>query len=160
MSGLGCCFLFLMIRRPPRSTRTDTLFPYTTLFRSNIEAGARVVEIVVPAIIRRPAITPIAIAVIGIVIARAVVAHRQAAAIAVAIIVIIAAGADAEGGGDGQKGGTDAGQEHGDSPGGTQERPETPPIIDRKSTRLNSSHKCAHRMPYFPCTKQTINMTC
>src|SRR3546814_6139100 len=25
-----------MIRRPPRSTRTDTLFPYTTLFRSNI----------------------------------------------------------------------------------------------------------------------------
>src|SRR3546814_4445354 len=30
------CLLFfcLMIRRPPRSTRTDTLFPYTTLFRS------------------------------------------------------------------------------------------------------------------------------
>src|SRR3546814_13747975 len=31
-------FFFLMIRRPPRSTRTDTLFPYTTLFRS---AGIR-----------------------------------------------------------------------------------------------------------------------
>src|SRR3546814_9233626 len=29
------CF-FLMIRRPPRTTRTDTLFPYTTLFRSII----------------------------------------------------------------------------------------------------------------------------
>src|SRR3546814_10603996 len=28
---------FLMIRRPPRSTRTDTLFPYTTLFRSRRE---------------------------------------------------------------------------------------------------------------------------
>src|SRR3546814_3758271 len=28
---------FLMIRRPPRSTRTDTLFPYTTLFRSTEE---------------------------------------------------------------------------------------------------------------------------
>src|SRR3546814_553041 len=28
-------FCFLMIRRPPRSTRTDTLFPYTTLFRSH-----------------------------------------------------------------------------------------------------------------------------
>src|SRR3546814_18199572 len=28
--------LFLMIRRPPRSTRTDTLFPYTTLFRSAV----------------------------------------------------------------------------------------------------------------------------
>src|SRR3546814_11947933 len=29
-----------MIRRPPRSTRTDTLFPYTTLFRSTFERGA------------------------------------------------------------------------------------------------------------------------
>src|SRR3546814_6200829 len=28
-----------MIRRPPRSTRTDTLFPYTTLFRSGLEAS-------------------------------------------------------------------------------------------------------------------------
>src|SRR3546814_16440399 len=39
MNTLAVCrrlvlFLFLMIRRPPRSTRTDTLFPYTTLFRS------------------------------------------------------------------------------------------------------------------------------
>src|SRR3546814_11352211 len=35
-SSLHSClfFFFLMIRRPPRSTRTDTLFPYTTLFRS------------------------------------------------------------------------------------------------------------------------------
>src|SRR3546814_5441023 len=33
---------FLMIRRPPRSTRTDTLFPYTTLFRSHIWAAERV----------------------------------------------------------------------------------------------------------------------
>src|SRR3546814_20816985 len=32
------CF-FLMIRRPPRSTRTDTLFPYTTLFRSRTAGG-------------------------------------------------------------------------------------------------------------------------
>src|SRR3546814_9310254 len=32
-------FVVLMIRRPPRSTRTDTLFPYTTLFRS--QAGLR-----------------------------------------------------------------------------------------------------------------------
>src|SRR3546814_8406284 len=31
------CFVFLIIRRPPRSTRTDTLFPYTTLFRSEAE---------------------------------------------------------------------------------------------------------------------------
>src|SRR3546814_9730984 len=33
-------FLFLMIRRPPRSTRTDTLFPYTTLFRSVVAQSA------------------------------------------------------------------------------------------------------------------------
>src|SRR3546814_16936783 len=32
-------FFFLMIRRPPRSTRTDTLFPYTTLFRSDQTAA-------------------------------------------------------------------------------------------------------------------------
>src|SRR3546814_5922748 len=30
-----------MLRRPPRSTRTDTLFPYTTLFRSLIEGAVR-----------------------------------------------------------------------------------------------------------------------
>src|SRR3546814_5611348 len=34
-------FFFLMIRRPPRSTRTDTLFPYTTLFRSWFGSSAR-----------------------------------------------------------------------------------------------------------------------
>src|SRR3546814_15930851 len=34
---------FLMIRRPPRSTRTDTLFPYTTLFRS--DGGTRTASI-------------------------------------------------------------------------------------------------------------------
>src|SRR3546814_19508479 len=35
-----------MIRRPPRSTRTDTLFPYTTLFRSRVmaETGAAAVK--------------------------------------------------------------------------------------------------------------------
>src|SRR3546814_3434340 len=34
-----------MIRRPPRSTRTDTLFPYTTLFRSGIRAGYGAINI-------------------------------------------------------------------------------------------------------------------
>src|SRR3546814_15470849 len=34
-------FVFLMIRRPPRSTRTDTLFPYTTLFRRRAREGDR-----------------------------------------------------------------------------------------------------------------------
>src|SRR3546814_10952016 len=41
-------FFFLMIRRPPRSTRTDTLFPYTTLFRSRIQT-LREVYVVDPA---------------------------------------------------------------------------------------------------------------
>src|SRR3546814_17065912 len=31
------CLCFLRIRRPPRSTRTDTLLPYTTLFRSKVD---------------------------------------------------------------------------------------------------------------------------
>src|SRR3546814_13492583 len=39
------CFFFLMIRRPPRSTRTDTLFPYTTLFRSQVGIEVVAVEI-------------------------------------------------------------------------------------------------------------------
>src|SRR3546814_13542204 len=33
--------LFLMLRRPPRSTRTDTLFPYATLFRSAVRGSLR-----------------------------------------------------------------------------------------------------------------------
>src|SRR3546814_16868978 len=37
-------FFFLRIRRPPRSTRTDTLFPYTTLFRSRFSPEARALE--------------------------------------------------------------------------------------------------------------------
>src|SRR5881296_4503588 len=36
---LSSCFFFLMIRRPPRSTRCCTLFPYTTLFRSLVQVG-------------------------------------------------------------------------------------------------------------------------
>src|SRR3546814_2648513 len=46
-----CCvcviIFFLMIRRPPRSTRTDTLFPYTTLFRSLPAPLARALGVVV-----------------------------------------------------------------------------------------------------------------
>src|SRR3546814_19030997 len=50
-----CCLaqcsilFFLMIRRPPRSTRTDTLFPYTTLFRSSATAGSTSRDIITPA---------------------------------------------------------------------------------------------------------------
>src|SRR3546814_14905277 len=47
LSSLTVCLVvlislcFLMLRRPPRSTRTDTLFPYTTLFRSTYGDGTR-----------------------------------------------------------------------------------------------------------------------
>src|SRR3546814_10576913 len=36
---MSVMLFFLMIRRPPRSTRTDTLFPYTTLFRSKSDGN-------------------------------------------------------------------------------------------------------------------------
>src|SRR3546814_10681785 len=39
-------FFFLMIRRPPRSTRTDTLLPYTTLFRSAVAGADAVINLV------------------------------------------------------------------------------------------------------------------
>src|SRR3546814_11517089 len=39
---------FLMIRRPPRSTRTDTLFPYTTLFRSRREGAKALLQCLLP----------------------------------------------------------------------------------------------------------------
>src|SRR3546814_20393984 len=38
MSSFALVF-YLMITRPPRATRTDTLFPYTTLFRSSYDSG-------------------------------------------------------------------------------------------------------------------------
>src|SRR3546814_14079462 len=40
LSAATLFIFFLMIRRPPRSTRTDTLFPYTTLFRSSTRMSA------------------------------------------------------------------------------------------------------------------------
>src|SRR3546814_9870725 len=43
-------FFFLMIRRPPRSTRTDTLFPYTTLFRSRVPRSVNTMNAIAPAI--------------------------------------------------------------------------------------------------------------
>src|SRR3546814_16826980 len=49
MVSCACsCYIvlfFLMLRRPPRSTRTDTLFPYTTLFRSILDALAIIADL-------------------------------------------------------------------------------------------------------------------
>src|SRR3546814_16298227 len=47
------CFCFLMIRRPPISTRTDTLFPYTTLFRARLHDAPAGAAAVAPARPRR-----------------------------------------------------------------------------------------------------------
>src|SRR3546814_5213843 len=75
-------FFFLMIRRPPRSTRTDTLFPYTTLFRSRLAAAEGRAD--------RDA---------GAVADRALVAHGQRR------LAVLAADADADAVGAGQAGG-------------------------------------------------------
>src|SRR3546814_7149305 len=45
---VGFGLFFLMIRRPPRSTRTDTLFPYTTLFRSQQFAERHAAVVAMP----------------------------------------------------------------------------------------------------------------
>src|SRR3546814_16668501 len=54
-----------MIRRPPRSTRTDTLFPYTTLFRSVILSG--ILSSMLPVALPRPLVQITLGAVIGLV---------------------------------------------------------------------------------------------
>src|SRR3546814_14087205 len=51
---------FLMIRRPPRSTRTDTLFPYTTLFRSKRRHSFRTAMAPLPPMPPAPPLPPAA----------------------------------------------------------------------------------------------------
>src|SRR3546814_3032891 len=117
-----------MIRRPPRSTRTDTLFPYTTLFRSIVgdviigkEGGAdaldgahRVEERVRVEIMLRRTVgfEEVAVAAEGLVEVDLLAVGKHRAA--------------------------------------TDRR-----SADRKSTRLNSSHSCASRMPSSACKKKT-----
>src|SRR3546814_15660587 len=104
-----------MIRRPPRSTRTDTLFPYTTLFRSaalGVDLTATSVE-VEPAHDVEPADAAQGVAAVAAAIS-VDLAHRVEAASGLAVLVGL--------GVDGLTGGAVAG------------------VRDRKSTRLNSSH--------------------
>src|SRR3546814_13176040 len=70
MRGLVYCVFFLMIRRPPRSTRTDTLFPYTTLFRSVFRPMNASIEPQRQAIDRRGAFAGIAVRSAGALLAR------------------------------------------------------------------------------------------
>src|SRR3546814_14010860 len=90
----------LMTRRPPRSTRTDTLFPYTTLLRS---AGIRVARL--GAVEARREVLVVGVLVLLCRLGTVVTAERRARVGLVS------------------------------------------PVADRKSTRLNSSHYCASRMP-------------
>src|SRR3546814_9720458 len=113
-----------MIRRPPRSTRTDTLFPYTTLFRSL--AGASELDDAADVL----AFAHVAVAVVDLV--ERVAVGDQLVELQGALAV--------------------HGEEVRDL-GPRVGRPEDRALDllvhhgDRKSTRLNSSHYCASRMP-------------
>src|SRR3546814_5569738 len=102
-----------MIRRPPRSTRIDTLFPYTTLFRSDrgrlLAIGQSHLDDVIIERARDPRLQPIA----------------DGAADVKARVGTVGIVAEGE----------------------RMIRPGQHQIVDRKSTRLNSSHYCASRMP-------------
>src|SRR3546814_4676038 len=116
-----------MIRRPPRATRTDTLFPYTTLFRSTAAANS------ISAQRSKRRKRGIGREFLWCVIAGVEGAEYRGAA-------------DSTGCGTGARiGAQECGRGHGPViewlPMGEKS------VIDRKRTRLNSSHSCAHRMP-------------
>src|SRR3546814_10416570 len=118
-----------MIRRPPRSTRTDTLFPYTTLFRSL--AGEALQQVVVVDI---PYTGPVLPRALG----QAIVGREglvQGADVGGALHVVVAA--------------EDVGAAAGHADHAHR-------VADRKSTRLNSSLSCAPRMPTSARNKQLI----
>src|SRR3546814_6272661 len=123
-----------MIRRPPISTRTDTLFPYTTLFRSHRVSGA--------AQLLEPGLLELDVLLVGHARLRGPPTRRDALAAPVA---------------DRQPEGVELGAGgSGHQPAGSPKRPakperprrsasrsrvaESPRGRDRKSTRLNSSH--------------------
>src|SRR3546814_12660919 len=107
-----------MVRHPPRSTRTDTLFPYTTLFRSVKAAPEPLVEVRAP--------TPELLARLAWHLGnRHLPAEIHADRILIRDDHVIVA----------MLKGLGAAVQAVDAP------------LDRKSTRLNSSHYCASRMP-------------
>src|SRR3546814_2945647 len=110
-----------MIRRPPRSTRTDTLFPYTTLFRSSPTA-------LDPRLSMKEAMTT----------------NRRDAAVSEARATnrSLRSGVQQHEAARQDKKESPAG-----FPAGLAAPGHFPKLRDRKSTRLNSSHSCAPRMP-------------
>src|SRR3546814_8402459 len=120
-----------MIRRPPRSTRTDTLFPYTTLFRSNRDFDSEI------AIFEQFA----AIRALGVFFAFAL-----GVALTFCMFVFAFGSAAAGSERDGKEQRRCSGGKwkllHGifSARGAASKRPVRRSISDRKSTRLNSSH--------------------
>src|SRR3546814_20777832 len=80
-----------MIRRPPRSTRTDTLFPYTTLFRSVVfKAGPGVGTVTKPGLplaVGEPAINPVPRQMMRAVVAELAAAHGEAGDVTIEVSV-------------------------------------------------------------------------
>src|SRR3546814_13302926 len=106
-----------MIRRPPRTTRADTLFPYTTLFRSQLKYVARLFNSFLG-----DNSTISCCEVLNSLIFQAHEQHHNNSFLCAALVM----------GQSNMAAGATVGSNHNS---------------DRKSTRLNSSHSCAYRMP-------------
>src|SRR3546814_7798907 len=129
-----------MIRRPPRSTRTDTLFPYTTLFRSAEGAGAVVFAMEAEVVERwqRMCLAVGGLLQLGLHLPDKAVAHLAQPLVGSQLGPVRLRHLEDRGHAEGaalgvQRGALVASFVAADP--------------DRKSTRLNSSHSCASRMP-------------
>src|SRR3546814_6782852 len=151
-----------MIRRPPRSTRTDTLFPYTTLFRSSRRRGCRLPRrgnIGLVAIGRNegerlrlclgsvPGDMPIAYIDSASTDGSAELARSMGAVVVELDLALPFTAARARNAGLEAILGAWPDLEYVQFVDGDCELEPG----DRKSTRLNSSHSCAHRMPSSAC---------
>src|SRR3546814_1223942 len=123
-----------MIRRPPRSTRTDTLFPYTTLFRAYRSGDPACVGL---QMVRRRAGD-----------AHGAGGHRDARRSDAAAACLLDDDRNEEGCQTQARVVDDV---------GLQREPARWRMSDRKSTRLNSSPQCATRLPPSACKKNTTN---
>src|SRR3546814_1668273 len=118
-----------MIRRPPRSTRTDTLFPYTTLFRSRASAASST----------SPRATLMVV--------------RAAASLAGGYMAVSLKDRPVDRGQQDsrlQRYATIVAQLS------AQRMHTSAQCLERKSTRLNSSHYCAYSMPSSACNTKSL----
>src|SRR3546814_14620913 len=78
--SLSLCFCYMMIRRPPRPTRTETLFPFTTLFRSIDATGGGVGVVSAAEFVQDPRLVPIRLSDSEVLMDEALVCLRERAA--------------------------------------------------------------------------------